>query len=192
MELIRLLLEDIIRELKNNKIKKMKLQFPESSFGMTIESLKEENINKIDKDRDKEKSQPVTKTSDDNKVDVNMEDYLNSLEFQMDLEEHEKQEFFDSTLSVVEGLCKNYSDINMKCRAESPLIYIMTDGGSWYFIPMPNKDTITLYHKNYLYRMGVNTSYHLQWEKEITINQLVKEIYEHDKRKIKREQVKSP
>lgn len=187
MGLIRILLDDYINELKNKKVIKC---FGES-LGETNQRITEDKANyEIYREQTENKDTiEEIKSKDNKKEDAffnSMEEYDKTGQLDKDTEMMIKNEDFDYLFSqaVIFG-----SKYGMKCEEKNENIYITTEAGKWYFKPKIS-GKVTLYHKNYEFRMNQTEYYHKQFTVEWSVREILEYIYRHDRKKLLREKRK--
>ena len=97
-----------------------------------------------------------------------------------------KNEDFDYLFSQAVTYGSKYG---MKCEKKNENIYITTNAGKWYFKPKIS-GKVTLYHKNYEFRMNQTEYYHKQFTVEWSVREILEYINRHDRKKLLREKRK--
>lgn len=188
MGLIRILLDDYINELKNKKVIKC---FGES-LGKTNQRITEDKANyEIYREQAENKDMIEEIKSKDNKKEEDaffnsMEEYDKSGKLDKDIEIKVQNEEFDHLFSQAVTFGQKY---RMRCEEKNGNIYITTDAGKWYFKPKTS-GKVTLYHKNYEFRMNQAEYYHKQFTVEWSVREILEYINRHDRKKLLREKRK--
>jgi hypothetical protein len=188
MGLIRILLDDYINELKNKKVIKC---FGES-LGKTNQRITEDKANyEIYREQTENKDMIEEIKSKDNKKEEDaffnsMEEYDKSGKLDKDIEIKVQNEEFDHLFSQAVTFGQKY---RMRCEEKNGNIYITTDAGKWYFKPKTS-GKVTLYHKNYEFRMNQAEYYHKQFTVEWSVREILEYINRHDRKKLLREKRK--
>lgn len=187
MGLIRILLDDYINEMKNKKVKKC---FGES-LGKTNQRItKDKYNNNTYGEQTENKDKTIEIKSENNKNEYSffnsMEEYDKSGQLDNNIEMMIKNEDFDYLFSQAVTYGSKYG---MKCEEKNENIYITTDAGKWYFKPKMS-GRVTLYHKNYEFRMNQAEYYHKQFTVEWSVREILEYIYRHDRKKLLREKRK--
>lgn len=187
MGLIRILLDDYINELKNKKVIKC---FGES-LGKTNQRItKDKYNNDTYGEQTENKNKTIEIKSEDNKNEDtffnSMEEYDKTGQLDKDTEMMKKNEDFDHLFSQAVTFGQKY---RMRCEEKNGNIYITTDAGKWYFKPKTS-GKVTLYHKNYEFRMNQAEYYHKQFTVEWSVREILEYINRHDRKKLLREKRK--
>lgn len=187
MGLIRILLDDYINEMKNKKVIKC---FGES-LGKTNQRItKDKYNNDTYGEQTENKNKTIEIKSEDNKNDDtffnSMEEYDKSGQLDKNIEMMIKNEDFDYLFSQAVTYGSKYG---MKCEKKNENIYITTNAGKWYFKPKIS-GKVTLYHKNYEFRMNQTEYYHKQFTVEWSVREILEYINRHDRKKLLREKRK--
>lgn len=188
MGLIRILLDDYINELKNKKVIKC---FGES-LGKINQRITEDKANyEIYREQTENKDMIEEIKSKDNKKEEDaffnsMEEYDKSGKLDKDIEIKVQNEEFDHLFSQAVTFGQKY---RMGCEEKNGNIYITTDAGKWYFKPKTS-GKVTLYHKNYEFRMNQAEYYHKQFTVEWSVREILEYINRHDRKKLLREKRK--
>ena len=187
MGLIRILLDDYINELKNKKVIKC---FGES-LGETNQRITEDKANyEIYREQTENKDTiEEIKSKDNKKEDAffnSMEEYDKSGQLDKDIEIKVQNEEFNHLFSQAVTFGQKY---RMGCEEKNGNIYITTDAGKWYFKPKTS-GKVTLYHKNYEFRMNQAEYYHKQLTVEWSVREILEYINRHDRKKLLREKRK--
>ena len=135
-------------------------------------------------------SKIVDYVSEDNKNEDtffnSMEEYDKSGQLDKNIEMMIKNEDFDYLFSQAVTYGSKYG---MKCEKKNENIYITTNAGKWYFKPKIS-GKVTLYHKNYEFRMNQTEYYHKQFTVEWSVREILEYINRHDRKKLLREKRK--
>lgn len=187
MGLIRILLDDYINEMKNKKVKKC---FGES-LGKTNQRITKDKCNNDTYGEQTENKDKTIEIKSENNKNENsffnsMEEYDKTGQLDKDTEMMIKNEDFDYLFSQAVTFGSKYG---MKCEEKNENIYITTEAGKWYFKPKIS-GKVTLYHKNYEFRMNQTEYYHKQFTVEWSVREILEYIYRHDRKKLLREKRK--
>lgn len=187
MGLIRILLDDYINEMKNKKVIKC---FGESLGKPNQRITKDKYNNDTYGEQTENKNKTIEIKSEDNKNEDtffnSMEEYDKSGQLDKNIEMMIKNEDFDYLFSQAVTYGSKYG---MKCEKKNENIYITTNAGKWYFKPKIS-GKVTLYHKNYEFRMNQTEYYHKQFTVEWSVREILEYINRHDRKKLLREKRK--
>ncbi len=103
------------------------------------------------------------------------------------VDEYTQDQFFSNACNRVSRFCEKHS---LTYEIKDSFIYITTDIGKWYFHPNEAGET-TLYHKNYELRRNQAETYHVQFTKSLTVDQILSYILRHDNAQKRRKEMYS-
>lgn len=187
--IIKVLLEDIIRERENKHIKRKTEKIIRERERQADRPLTQEDFVKSvfsEEWNDKSMSEDVHRNIGiKNEEPDTMEEWEKLGYFDCGIDETEKEEQLLAAYERTLQFCKKKE---MEITVKNQMFFVKTNAGRWYFDPLAERRS--LYHENYDVTRNSPGKYHLQYTKEESLESTLSYIEMHDRKKEKIRQEK--